>query len=177
MGTSSTHALGPAGSQSAYAASRLSAESYGAMGGPMYGGGGLLPPYAYTPSYPEQYQRHVSGNYGASRGRGNYRGMARGSAIHVSNPPGPPIVKAGSSKGPDGANLFIFHIPNDFTNQEMYDLFKEYGNVLSARIMVEADTGRSRGFGFVSYDSTESAALAIKELNGFSVRSNACSLP
>lgn len=35
--------------------------------------------------------------------------------------------------------------------------------------MVEKDTGRSRGFGFVSYDSPESAALAIKELNGFAI--------
>jgi RNA recognition motif-containing protein len=36
--------------------------------------------------------------------------------------------------------------------------------------MVEKDTGRSRGFGFVSYDSPDAAALAIKELNGFAVR-------
>ena len=35
--------------------------------------------------------------------------------------------------------------------------------------MVEKDTGRSRGFGFVSYDNPESAALAIKELNGYAV--------
>jgi len=35
--------------------------------------------------------------------------------------------------------------------------------------MVEKDTGRSRGFGFVSYDAPASAALAIKELNGFAV--------
>jgi RNA recognition motif-containing protein len=83
--------------------------------------------------------------------------------------PGPPIQTAGSNKGPDGANLFIFHIPNHFTNVDMYQLFVPYGNLLSVRIMVEKDTGRSRGFGFVSYDSPDSAALAIKELNGFAV--------
>jgi len=83
--------------------------------------------------------------------------------------PGPPIQTTSSNKGPDGANLFIFHIPNHFTNLDMYRLFCQYGNLLSVRIMVEKDTGRSRGFGFVSYDSPESAALAIKELNGFAV--------
>lgn len=83
--------------------------------------------------------------------------------------PGPPIQTTASNKGPDGANLFIFHIPNHFTNLDMYQLFEPYGNLLSVRIMVEKDTGRSRGFGFVSYDSPESAALAIKALNGFAI--------
>jgi RNA recognition motif-containing protein len=83
--------------------------------------------------------------------------------------PGPPIQTTNSNKGPDGANLFIFHIPNHFTNVDMYQLFCPFGNLLSVRIMVEKNTGRSRGFGFVSYDSPESAALAIKELNGYPV--------
>jgi RNA recognition motif-containing protein len=83
--------------------------------------------------------------------------------------PGPPIQTTASNKGPDGANLFIFHIPNHFTNVDMYQLFYPYGNLLSVRIMVEKDTGRSRGFGFVSYDSPDAAAWAIKELNGYSV--------
>jgi CUG-BP- and ETR3-like factor len=83
--------------------------------------------------------------------------------------PGPPIQTTASNKGPDGANLFIFHIPNHFTNVDMYNLFCPYGNLLSVRIMVEKDTGRSRGFGFVSYDNPESAALAIKELNGYAI--------
>lgn len=84
--------------------------------------------------------------------------------------PGPPIQTTASNKGPDGANLFIFHIPNHFTNVDMYQLFYPYGNLLSVRIMVEKDSGRSRGFGFVSYDSPDAAALAIKELNGYAVR-------
>lgn len=37
------------------------------------------------------------------------------------------------------------------------------------RIMVEKESGRSRGFGFVSYDSPDAAAIAIKELNGYTV--------
>ena len=83
--------------------------------------------------------------------------------------PGHPIQTTASNKGPDGANLFIFHIPNHYTNLDMYHLFQPFGNLLSVRIMVERDSGRSRGFGFVSYDSPESAAMAIKELNGFPV--------
>lgn len=83
--------------------------------------------------------------------------------------PGPPIQTSSTNKGPDGANLFIFHIPNHFSNMDMYQLFSQYGNLLSVRIMVEKGTGRSRGFGFVSYDNTDSAALAIKELNGYPI--------
>jgi RNA recognition motif-containing protein len=85
--------------------------------------------------------------------------------------PGHPIQTTASNKGPDGANLFIFHIPNHYTNVDMYHLFLPYGNLLSVRIMVERETGRSRGFGFVSYDTPEAAAMAIKELNGFPVSS------
>jgi hypothetical protein len=95
-----------------------------------------------------------------------------GMPYYATTTPGPPIQTTASNKGPDGANLFIFHIPNHFTNLDMWQLFCSYGNLLSVRIMVEKDTGRSRGFGFVSYDSPESAAMAIKELNGFVVRAD-----
>jgi RNA recognition motif-containing protein len=66
----------------------------------------------------------------------------------------------------------VFHIPNDMTNQAMYEMFAPFGNLLSVRIMVEKDTGRSRGFGFVSYDFPECAAAAIKALNGHIVSLN-----
>jgi RNA recognition motif. (a.k.a. RRM, RBD, or RNP domain) len=100
-------------------------------------------------------------------------GMRQGPAYnqnYTMNCPGQPIQTTALNKGPDGANLFIFHIPNHYTNLDMFHLFIPYGNLLSVRIMVERETGRSRGFGFVSYDSAESAALAIKELNGYPVR-------
>jgi len=92
-----------------------------------------------------------------------------GGQYHPTASPGPPIQTTASNKGPDGANLFIFHIPNHFANMDMYHLFSPYGTLLSVRIMVEKESGRSRGFGFVSYDSPDAAAIAIKELNGYTI--------
>ena len=140
-----------------------------------YGGaaaGAGPPPDMYSspgsPLQPRPSAAHPSlGVYG---GGPALRPMAPYGQYYPASSPGPPIQTTASNKGPDGANLFIFHIPNHFTNLDMYQLFCPYGNLLSVRIMVEKDTGRSRGFGFVSYDNPESAALAIKELNGFAVR-------
>lgn len=140
--------------------------------------------WGYPPSshldYSTQQQHHqlsmsqmIGQNYTAGSQQHNNRGphmhkyQQASPYYHTATTPGPPIQTTACNKGPDGANLFIFHIPNHFTNLDMYHLFCKYGTLLSVRIMVEKDTGRSRGFGFVSYDSPESAALAIKELNGF----------
>lgn len=138
-------------------------QPWGYPGGPgdMYGtpGSPLQPrPAAQMPVYP-----------GHQMGGGGMRQMGLYGQYYPATSPGPPIQTTESNKGPDGANLFIFHIPNHFTNLDMYQLFCPYGNLLSVRIMVEKDTGRSRGFGFVSYDSPAAAALAIKELNGFAI--------
>ncbi|KAL7518950.1 hypothetical protein ACHAWX_003750 [Stephanocyclus meneghinianus] len=149
--------------QPSYASGMSGDRSYG-----MYPGN--LPTFPYGQPYPAQYQRQALGRGGFGPLSGSYGGQRRSRTTSYASSPGPPIVQPGSAKGPEGANLFIFHIPNDFSNQEMYDMFAQYGNVLSARIMVEAETGRSRGFGFVSFDSTESAANAIKHLNGFPIK-------
>ena len=47
--------------------------------------------------------------------------------------------------------------------------FAPFGQVVSARIMTDKESGRSRGFGFVSYDNPQSALAAVKSMNGFSV--------
>uniref|UniRef100_A0A7S1U8K7 RRM domain-containing protein n=1 Tax=Phaeomonas parva TaxID=124430 RepID=A0A7S1U8K7_9STRA len=91
---------------------------------------------------------------------------ARGMHVPVVDP-GPPIKVRDVDRGPEGCNLFIFHVPNDLTNIALYRLFAPFGPMLSARIMVDKRTGCSRGFGFVSYENHESAANAIKCMNGF----------
>ncbi|KAL3928951.1 MAG: hypothetical protein SGBAC_012420 [Bacillariaceae sp.] len=111
-------------------------------------------------------------NYPGMPGGGRVPGQPiqnYGGQFYPNASPGPPIQTTASNKGPDGANLFIFHIPNHFSNMDMYHLFSPFGTLLSVRIMVEKESGRSRGFGFVSYDSPDAAAIAIKELNGYTI--------
>ena len=69
--------------------------------------------------------------------------------------------------GPEGANLFCFHLPNDLTNWDLYLLFRKYGNILSVHIMVNKETGLSRGFGFVSFENRADAEEACTAMNGF----------
>jgi len=69
--------------------------------------------------------------------------------------------------GPPGANLFIYHIPQDYGDQELSNAFQSFGRVLSAKVFVDKATGVSKCFGFVSYDSPASAQAAISMMNGF----------
>ena len=85
------------------------------------------------------------------------------------NNPGHPIQTSHEKIGPEGANLFIFHIPGSMTNVQLFSLFTPFGNLLSVRIMTEYGTHRSRGFGFVSFDKPKSAAEAIIAMNGYPI--------
>lgn len=63
------------------------------------------------------------------------------------------------------ANLFIGNLDPDTDEKTLYDTFSRFGAVLSAKVMVDED-GKPRGFGFVSFDSFESADSAIEGMNG-----------
>jgi len=102
--------------------------------------------------------------------------------FRLAGPPAPPTgafrppmpmmgapAGAGEVKGPVGANLFVFHVPAEWTESEMYSHFSSYGNLLTYRIARERETNRPKGFGFVSYDNPMSAQAAIAGLNGMMV--------
>ncbi|GFE53860.1 RNA-binding protein [Babesia ovis] len=77
-------------------------------------------------------------------------------------------IIGGSSYGPPGSNLFIFHLPPEWNDGDLLAHFQSFGNIISARIQRDED-GKNRGYGFISYDNPHSALNAIKTMNGFNV--------
>ena len=62
-------------------------------------------------------------------------------------------------------NIFIAGLTYQITEQDLRELFEEYGTVSSAKIITDNFTGRSRGFGFVEMDNDEEGQRAIDQLN------------
>ncbi|KDP21546.1 hypothetical protein JCGZ_22017 [Jatropha curcas] len=131
-----------------------------------------MPPASYVGSYPAvpgvQYPMAYPG------------GMISHQPLSGSPGTAPPVVASSNSatssgvssssggqlEGPAGANLFIYHIPQEFGDQELANAFQPFGKVLSAKVFVDKATGVSKCFGFVSYDSPAAAQTAINMMNG-----------
>lgn len=62
--------------------------------------------------------------------------------------------------------LFIGGISWNLNSQDLQDAFAEFGEVVSAHIVTDRETGRSRGFGFVEFTSVEEAVAAQAEMDG-----------
>jgi RNA recognition motif-containing protein len=62
--------------------------------------------------------------------------------------------------------IYVGNLGYSIENSMLADKFAEYGTVESAKIIIDRDTNRSKGFGFVEMSSSSEAARAISELNG-----------
>lgn len=62
--------------------------------------------------------------------------------------------------------LYAGSLPYSIDNTELEKLFSSAGTVVSAKIIMDRDTGRSKGFGFVEMSNANEAQQAIKQLNG-----------
>ncbi len=65
-------------------------------------------------------------------------------------------------------NIYVGNLPWDTTQDDLYQLFGQYGQVAKTQVITDRDTGRSRGFGFVEMPTEEEANRAIDALNNYS---------
>jgi RNA recognition motif-containing protein len=62
--------------------------------------------------------------------------------------------------------LFVAGLPYDLDDQELNDIFAEYGTVDSAKVILDRETRKSRGFGFVEFADASQAQAAMEALDG-----------
>ena len=65
-----------------------------------------------------------------------------------------------------GNKLYVGNLPYGVRDEDLHEAFGAFGNVSSAKVMMERDTGRSKGFGFVEMSTDAQAQAAIDGLNG-----------
>ncbi|CBN78228.1 conserved unknown protein [Ectocarpus siliculosus] len=141
---------------------------------------------AYSNLNPSHYPAQVDRSLSPSSGAGDR-------SHNFSSPPGGPVPGgiggmggmrgdgrdsrgehgggARPQEGPPGANLFIYHLPNDLTDADLATAFAPFGHVVSAKVFLDKRTQESKGFGFVSYNHPAEAEVAISKMNGFQIGS------
>lgn len=66
----------------------------------------------------------------------------------------------------DYSNLYIKNLDLNIKSSDLFNLFRKFGRIISARVMNNAQTGISKGFGFVSFSKPEEAYIALQDMNG-----------
>lgn len=62
--------------------------------------------------------------------------------------------------------LMALNLPRDFSEQSLAELFKAYGNIRACTLVVDENTGKSKGFGFVEMALAHEGKIALQELHG-----------
>ncbi len=62
-------------------------------------------------------------------------------------------------------NIYVGNIPYRLREEDLKEIFEEYGTVVSVKIITDKFSGRSKGFGFIEMPNNEEAQKAIEELN------------
>jgi RNA recognition motif-containing protein len=73
-------------------------------------------------------------------------------------------------------NIYVSNLGFNVQDEDLKEYFEEYGEVTSAKVIIDKFTNRSRGFGFVEMSDNTAAEKAIKELNGATVEGRSISV-
>ncbi len=69
--------------------------------------------------------------------------------------------------------LYVGNLPHSYSEEDLKGVFAEYPSITSCKLIIDRDTGRSKGFGFVEFSSKDDANKAIAKFHGFSVEGRA----
>ncbi|XP_037045123.1 CUGBP Elav-like family member 4 isoform X14 [Bradysia coprophila] len=120
----------------------------------------------YTNGIPQSYAGHALHLSIPAQGLPNGETALQ----HAAYPGMQPYPGVGCSiSGPEGCNLFIYHLPQEFGDAELMQMFLPFGNVISSKVFIDRATNQSKCFGFVSFDNPASAQAAIQAMNGFQI--------
>lgn len=86
--------------------------------------------------------------------------LIKGKQVYVSK-----YIPRNERKLLDFKNVYFKNFPRHFTSDDLEELCNDFGTIVSAKVMMNED-GKSKGFGFVAFTSSESAKEAVAELNG-----------
>ncbi len=68
--------------------------------------------------------------------------------------------------------LIVLNLPRDLSEDELTNLFKDFGQIKSSNLVLDTETGKSKGFGFVEMTEQNDAEAAIEELHGRKINKN-----
>ncbi|XP_034474875.1 CUGBP Elav-like family member 2 isoform X2 [Drosophila innubila] len=180
LGSNPHHPQTPGAAAAAAAAAYLSADPTGGLGPTSAAHLQLyqhMQAYGLHPAHYLQGPASAADPYGTTALSGLTNGATAAAAAYgAAQPLNATALQAAAAgvagkqiEGPDGSNLFIYHLPQEFIDTDLASTFLPFGNVLSAKVFIDKQTNLSKCFGFVSYDNPHSANAAIQAMHGFQI--------
>ena len=124
-----------------------------------------LPPSHFYPPSPGYYGYAAPPSFPAYSATQPGWSMGAPAAQGLPRPLPSLALNAENRRGPKGANLALFCIPNSYVDQQVFDLVAPFGKVVFCSVAIHRETGSSRGYAFVSFETIEEAEKAIAGLH------------